>query len=132
MNAFWDTSAVLALIFQEPHTAQAQKAATEVTVAYAWWWLEVEAWSGVVRRNGNNEQRAACRQALNAFAWVNFPRSKTQDLLGFNAKHGLRAADAGHLFCFKELSHAVPGLNLVSFDREMIKAAKREGLLVWD
>jgi hypothetical protein len=132
MNAFWDTSAVLALIFQEPHTGQAQKAAAEVTVAYAWWWLKVEAWSGVVLRKGNNEQKAACRQALKAFTWVNFPRSKTPELLSLNAKHGLRAADAGHLFCFKELSRAVQGLNLVSFDREMIEAAKREGLLVWD
>ena len=132
MNCFWDTSAVLALIFQEPHTARAQKAAAETTVAYAWWWLEVEAWSGVVRRGGNAEQKAACRKALSGMAWMNFPRTRTEDLLKLNAKHGLRAADAGHLFCFKEMSRVVEGLVLVSFDREMVKAAKREGLVVLD
>jgi predicted nucleic acid-binding protein len=131
MNCFWDTSAVLALIFQEPHTARAQKAAAETTVAYAWWWLEVEAWSGVVRRGGNAGQKAACRKALTALAWTNFPRTKTDDLLQLNAKHGLRVADAGHLFCFMELSRVVDGLTLVSFDREMVKAAKREGLAVF-
>jgi predicted nucleic acid-binding protein len=127
MNTFWDTSALLALVFREPHTAQAQAAATKTTVAYAWWWLEVEAWSGLVRRSGNTEQNAVCRKALTAFAWVNFSRRKTQDLLRLNAKHRLRAADAGHLFCFKELSQTVSGLTLVSFDRE---TAKREGLSV--
>jgi hypothetical protein len=125
MNCFWDTSAVLALIFQEPHTARAQKAAPETTVAYAWWWLEVETWSGVTRRGGNAEQKAACRKALSAMAWMNFPRTRTEDLLK-------RAADAGHLFCFKEMSRVVEGLILVSFDREMVKAAKREGISVLD
>jgi len=132
MNSFWDTSAFLALIFQEPHTAEAQKAATETTVAYAWWWLEVEAWSGMVRRGGNAEQKAACRKALSGLVWVNFPRTKTEELLRLNAKHGLRAGDGGHLFCFKELSGGVEGLTLVSFDQEMVKAAKREGLSVFD
>ena len=130
--AFWDTSALLALIFQEPHTARAQKAAAEADMAYAWWWLEVEAWSGVLRRGGNEAQKSACRRALGAMAWVNFQRDKTEALLRFNEKHSLRAADAGHLFCFRELGVAVKGLTLVSFDVEMVTAAKREGLAVYD
>ena len=92
----------------------------------------MEAWSGVLRRRGNTDQEIACRQALSAFVWVNFARTKSVDLLALNKKHRLRAADAGHFFCLKELSRGVEDLVLVSFDLEMVKAARNEGLAVWE
>ncbi len=131
MNAFWDTSAVLALLFEEPHSAKAVEAARRATASYAWAWLEVETWAGFHRRGGTRTQEASCKRLLSDFSWISFPPEKHPALLALNRRHRLRAGDIGHLYCLRELSRAVGNLTLVCFDEEIVRSARKEGIAVF-
>lgn len=52
-------------------------------------------------------------------------------VIELNKRHALRAADAGHPYCLRRLTKLDPALTLVSFDDELVRAARREKLRVW-
>ena len=51
---FWDTSALLALVFDEPHSASASEALEATTEFHAWDWLTVEAKASLTRRRASD------------------------------------------------------------------------------
>jgi predicted nucleic acid-binding protein len=131
MIAYWDTSAVLALILQEPHSPEAVRASEIVTLNYAWDWLRVEAESGLRRRQATEESFEALARHLQSFRWISLGRADFPAINSLNARHRLRAADAGHLYCLKQAAHILPEIRFVGFDRELTAAVQAEHLPVW-
>jgi hypothetical protein len=128
MIAYWDTSALLALVFKEIHTPAALQANATATANYAWRWLEVEARAGLLRRRATESAWAELQVHLHSITWLDLPVADHPALLALNQRHRLRAADAGHLHCFQRAAHVLPDLVLVSFDAELTAAARSEKL----
>lgn len=131
MRAYWDTSALLALLFDEPLTARARSARALFTENHAWSWLRIEAEAGAVRRDPGESWRAFLDPLLLATHWLEIPPAEHPAVLALNRRHRLRAAAAGHLYCFKRLSLVHPTAQLVCFDAELCAAARAEKLRVW-
>lgn len=131
MHLFWDTSAILALIFDEAHSEQARQASGMATRSLAWNWLKAEAWSGLVRRKAERIDIDKLISLLDAIEYLNIEPSHVDDICSFNRSWRLRAADTGHLFCFQQASFVLPDLQLVCFDEEMTAVARKEGFLLW-
>lgn len=131
MRIFWDTSAIVANIFVEPHSREAEMILARHTLAHAWSWLRVEAHAALARRQATPEQWRKLGNLLEAVAWTDLGETVHDDLCEFNASLRLRASDAAHLFCFSLLVPHLPDLVLVSFDDEMRRAARRLRLPVW-
>ena len=131
MHLFWDTSAILALIFDEAHSARARQASSMATRSLAWNWLKAEAWSGLVRRKSERIDIEKLNSLLSAIEYLNLETSHMDELCFCNRNWRLRAADAGHLFCFQQASFVLPDLQLVCFDEEMACVARKEGFLLW-
>lgn len=131
MHAYWDASAALALIFREPHTAVALRAQEECTSAVAWSWGRVEIEAGIARRGGPRFDRAGVDAMLSRMSWMELGNADWPAVIELNKRHGLRAADVGHLYCMRRLSRLDPALTLVCFDEELVRAARREKLRVW-
>ena len=127
MDRFFDTSAVVALLLVEPRTAQASSAWSGTDRAWAWRWLEVETEAAMGRRRAPPEAWTQWRSMAAAFHWLDLDPNMWPQLRAFNRALRLRAADAGHLFVFDRALGAVQGLELVTFDREMSRAAVRLG-----
>jgi len=131
MNLFWDSSAILAVVFSEsksPHAIQAWDAGE---YAYAWHWLKIETASALARRSANPSQWTHLQQMLGMFRFLELPEADFDDLCATNRRWRLTAADAGHLFCFQQASFVLPDLQMVCFDDEMTSVARKEGFLLW-
>jgi hypothetical protein len=131
MVLFWDTSAVLAMVVQEPHSAAALQAAGQATQSYAWRWLEVEASAGLARRRATAEQWRGLDRIVAALSYADIPPARLTDVARENRVWRLRAADAGHLFCFRQLSIVFPGIRMVCFDTEICAAVRAARLPLW-
>ncbi|MBU0679369.1 MAG: type II toxin-antitoxin system VapC family toxin [Verrucomicrobia bacterium] len=128
MRAFFDTSAVVPLLLEEPLTADARGAWDECSEAWAWSWLRVEAEAALSRRKADAVAWRAWRSLSEGIQFVSLNADQLPTLCAFNRGIGLRAADAGHLFVCDRLMKHVPDLKLLTFDREMLEAATRLGL----
>jgi predicted nucleic acid-binding protein len=131
MLLFWDTSAVVPLIFNEPHTPSARHARAAATRAFVWSWIRVEAEAALLRRNASPGDWENLARVLARMTWLETDTRELSALLGFNKPLGLRALDAGHLFVCSKAVSAFPGIHLVTFDQEMDQAARRCHLPVW-
>jgi len=131
MVLFWDTSAVLALVVQEPHATEAMEAAAQATESSAGRWLRVEAAAGLARRRATDEHWRRLEEVLSVFWDVDIPPPRFGDVATANRAWRLRAADAGHLFCFRQLTTVFPGMQMVCFDAEIRAAAGAAGLPLW-
>jgi predicted nucleic acid-binding protein len=131
MQTFWDTSAVIACIIQEGHSADALAARSQSTVLYAWNWLQVEAEYALLRRRQEEAAWQDWGRIKIQLQWKTIEPNAYDDLLVLNRNLGLRSADAGHLYIFHLLSQQIPDLTLVSFDDEMIAAARKLKLRIW-
>lgn len=132
MVTFWDTSALLALLFEEVHSPRA-KAANDQTDSYlAWRWIEVEARLGTGRRNANPIQLDFLDRWLNNAEYTNFPEDDYPALIELGLRHKLRAADAGHLHSFLQVRRLFPEIVFVCFDDALTAAAKADGAAVWE
>lgn len=131
MVLFWDTSAIVALIHQEPHSAMAREASAAATCSYAWSWLTVEAEAALARRGATPAQLIELAKHLAALRFEDIPSPELAALCSRNRNWRLRAADAGHLFCFTRVASVIPDLQLVTFDDEMLAVARRLKLAVW-
>jgi uncharacterized protein with PIN domain len=131
MVLFWDTSAVLALVVREPHSADALRAAAQASESYAWRWLRVEASAGLARRGATDDQWRRLGDVLEVLWYVDIPPARSADLATANRAWRLRAADAGHFFAYRQLATVFPGIQMVCFDREMRAAAGAAGLPLW-
>ncbi len=128
MNSFFDTSAVVPLVFLEPHSGLARKAWDASTLRLGWKWLRVEADAALVRRKASTEAWNLWRSIEGTIHWVEPEGDWYEHLRTFNRGAGLRAADAGHLHVMERCTRAIPDLVLVTFDQEMTEAANRRGL----
>lgn len=130
MKTFFDTSAIVPLIFREPHSAQARKIWEASTLRTGWEWLRAEAESALCRRRADAAAWTLWRIIEGSVNWVEPEGPWLDALKSFNRGVGLRAADAGHLYLMEQCSAGIPDLVLATFDGDMASAAGRRGLRV--
>jgi hypothetical protein len=131
MLLFWDTSAILAAVFQEAKSPLAREAAAATSCGYAWDWLKVEAECVLARRRAAPTQWAALAALLAPFRFNPVVAGDLPAICVKNREWRLRAADAGHLYCFMRIASVIPGVQLVTFDDEMLAVARRLKFAVW-
>jgi uncharacterized protein len=136
---FWDTSALLPLLVQEPHTQAMIALLRDDPAAAVWWLTPVECWSALARLERDHrlteEQVAQAAGLLDESTrrWTEVPaiervRDQASRLLRV---HPLRAADALQLAAALVLSDFDPRtLPLVTLDDRLATAARREGFTV--
>jgi len=132
---FWDTSALVALLADEPRSAIAREALLADREIAAWWATRVECASAVRRRERDRSLVGpAVAQALErlrslAASWYELLpgdalRASAERSL---AVHSLRAADALQLAAALEWRGSTAEAELVCFDERLRDAAAREG-----
>jgi predicted nucleic acid-binding protein len=138
---FWDGSAVVPLLVDEPTTAAVQGALEDDATMLVWWATELECVSAIARleRQGDlaSEGTGVALQRLEALAggWhevqpVESVRRAAKRALRV---HSLRTADALQLAAATVGSEGQPAtLDVVSLDDRLIDAARREGFAVLD
>lgn len=131
MQAYWDASAALALVFEEIHSAAARKAQTEFAVMTAWSWTRVEIEAGAARRDRSGSRRAAIAAMLSRITWLKLDEHDYPAIITLNQSHRLRAADAGHLFCLRRIHQLDSTVTLVCFDADLCAAARAAKIRVW-
>jgi predicted nucleic acid-binding protein len=136
---FWDSSAVVPLLVQESNTKTVQKILEKNSDMIVWWGTEIECVSAIVRleREGkidsNNVDIALSRldnlkKLWNEILPVEQVKSLARRMLRV---HSLHAADSFQLSAAICASNANPSaLDFVCFDKQLIFAAKREGLKI--
>ena len=136
---FWDSSALLPLLVEEPRTEAMVALMRDDPAAAVWWLALVECWSALARLQ--REQRltedgvpeAAALLAEAARRWTEVPpiervRGQASRLVRL---HPLRAADATQLAAALVLSDFEPRtLPFVTLDDRLAVAARREGFEV--
>ena len=128
METFWDSSAVVALLLQEPDTGLARAAWSKTKRAWAWRWLVIEVEAALARRRAPPAAWSQWSLLLENINLVDLNPRHWDALRAFNRALHLRAADAGHLFVYERACSAIPGLQLVSFDMEINRSARKLGL----
>jgi uncharacterized protein len=136
---FWDSSALLPLLIDEPGTAAMVALQVEDPAAAVWWLTPVECWSALGRleraqRLTETGVAAAARLLAEAARrWTEVPpidrvRDQAARLVRL---HPLRAADALQLAAALVLSDFDPAtLPFVTLDDHLARAARREGFQV--
>jgi predicted nucleic acid-binding protein len=138
---YWDTSALLALLFQEPASALARRAVDENGLpGFTSFFTFIELESGFARRIAEGalpreelaRMRLEARSLENALSIV-WP---DPDIVGEARRQvaalALRPADAEQHACAQAAAKAEPKLRLASFDRRLNEAAQAVGLaLAW-
>ena len=134
---FWDTSAIVPLIVQEPDTVRRERQLCEDSAIAAWWSTRVECASALnrlAREKGMGERDIRTMLAdLEALAgdWVEVSPSDRlrQRALRLLRVHPLRAADALRLSaCLDLCDHDRAGMIFVCADGRLCEAAEKEGL----
>jgi uncharacterized protein len=138
---YWDTSAILPLIVDEPARERLLELYQEDSQILAWWATPVEIASAVARREREGaisaEDANAALQAAKrlAAAWHEVVPS---DAIRRTAErllrvHALRAADSLQLSAaLIAATHDPATLEMVCFDTRLTAAARREGFTVID
>ncbi|MGQ0816035.1 MAG: type II toxin-antitoxin system VapC family toxin [Gemmatimonadota bacterium] len=132
---FWDTSALVCVIIDDPRTEFARGLLERDEEAVVWWSTYVECCSAVARRR--REQRLAPQAEQRGLAWLDGLRSSwyelapTEDVRKQARRllnvHTLRAADALQLAAaIVWMGYGGEG-DFVTFDARLAEAARREG-----
>lgn len=136
---FWDTSALVPFLIQEPATPVARALLESDPQVIVWWGALVECQSalarswreGRIQRAGYESGRAAAGIFIDT-AYEVLPSEPVRSRAGLLLdRHALRAADALQLgaaltWCLDRPS----GAGFVSFDDRLRQAARSEGFLV--
>jgi predicted nucleic acid-binding protein len=131
---YWDTSAILSVLFRDDHSDRA----TELThckgfhVVASLGWAEAHAVMGRLERQGALSRLLidAARDALEGGPWRRINVGPSWQSLRLLARAWpLRGADLWHLATAKELQADIPELTLLSFDQRLNAAANGEGLV---
>lgn len=137
---FWDTSALVPLLAEEPTTLAVQRAYGEQP-AIVWWATVVECGSAIARLERDHAFTAT--QAAESFArldalrasWIEIePGDEVRDVARRMLRvHPLRAADSLHLAAaFLAAERRPASLSFVSLDERLRQAAAREGFPLVD
>ncbi len=136
---FWDTSAIVPIIFDEPSSAKVRALADDGIGLLVWWATGVECVSAIARRErGGDLEREAYGDALAfldrlADGWSEVPPSdRIRDAARrIVSVHELRAADAFQLAAARAASDGQPAsLPFVTLDDRLALAARREGFAI--
>lgn len=125
MKLFYDTSAWIPLLIEEPSSERMWNVKLQTHEIWAWRWMQVETEATLVRRKATPEVWRLWQLLKGEVAWVDLAPERTDALCMFNRALGLRAADAGHLFVFVRLFAQIPDLQFLSLDLELCEAAHR-------
>lgn len=128
MDLYFDTSAIVPLILEEPRSQDALSALAKAERVFAWRWMQVETEAALARRRASPEAWSEWRRLASTIFWLELAGSSFPAVCAFNRALRLRAADAGHLFVFDRALGVVPELRLVCHDLEMLEAADHLGL----
>jgi hypothetical protein len=139
---YWDSSALVALVVDEPGTALVRRWLREDTRIVTWALSRLEIAGAVERRARERRITAAQRRAaLRRFDELAATWGEVSDLLAVRSRalallgrHPLRAADAAQLGAALLVAEGEPAsLQLVCLDRSVAAAAEREGfpVLTW-
>ncbi|HEX5044111.1 MAG TPA: type II toxin-antitoxin system VapC family toxin [Candidatus Polarisedimenticolaceae bacterium] len=136
---FWDASALVALLVDEPGTGKLLELYREDPAVLAWWGSLVECASAVARleREGELEGGAVAqafeRLAAMSAAWHEIqPTDELREAaVRFLRVHPLRAADALQLAAaFTAAERRPSSLAFVCMDEKLLAAAQREGFTI--
>jgi predicted nucleic acid-binding protein len=138
-QAFWDTSALVALCAREPASTQARQLLRQYAKPIVWWGTYAEAWSAFERthRQGilSSTQRDFARKKLQQLAtfWVEIvPNDQVRQLtLDLLEKYPLRTGDAFQLAAALVWCDEKPRRRtLVCFDVRFADLARQVGFTV--
>lgn len=130
---YWDSSAVISALFQDPNTKKAKIFAERealhllTTLAYA----EVSAVISRMRREHALTEvlSQSALEVLDRGPWRRISISPEWALIKTLAKkHSLRGADLWHLATAVALTHEFPEISLLTFDQKLMAAAEIEKL----
>lgn len=133
---FWDSSAIVPLMFEEETSAVVDRALEEDPLLFVWWATPVECVSAAARRE---RERTHSAEAINsavarldelAASWmvVNPAPSIAVTARRVLRLHPLRAADALQLAAAIHAANEDPrSIQFACFDRRLRDAAAREG-----
>jgi predicted nucleic acid-binding protein len=133
---FWDSSAVVPIIFAETASQEIRLLAEDGSGLQVWWGTVIECTSAVARREREGQIDAdgagTARATLDGLArgWVEVPPAeRVRDLARLIVTlHELRAAEAFQLAAARVASDGQPeGLPFVTLDDRLALAARREG-----
>jgi uncharacterized protein len=132
---FWDSSALVTLILEQPRSAHARSLAKVDAEMIVWWASAVECASAIARihregfLNGVEERNARAMLAELSASWFEIqPGASLRDqAMRLLRIHPLRAADAMQLAAALEWSGTSASGNFVTFDDRLRDAAEREG-----
>jgi predicted nucleic acid-binding protein len=136
---YWDTSALVPLVVDEPGTALVRSWLREDPQVVTWGLTRLEIVSAVERRlREGSITEGQRREALSRFTTLADAWGEIVDLLAVRARavplvarHPLRAADAVQLGAAIVAAEAdPPSLAFACLDRDLARAAEREGFLV--
>jgi uncharacterized protein len=136
---FWDASAVVPLLVQEPRTNDARAALAADAAIVTWWGTRIECTSAIARL-----ERAAAltpRQAAQALAILGELASTWNEILPTDSLrqtacrllrvHSLRAADSMQLAAATVMAgQRTNQARFLAFDDRLREAASREGFVV--
>lgn len=136
---FWDSSALVALLVEEPDTARRIEQLRSDPLMATWWSTLVECESAIQRRiretvlNPPNARLARARLAELSRAWHEVAPTPAVRRLAVRLlrTHPLRSADALQLAAALSLADAgVSDLRFASADERLNEAAEAENLIV--
>ena len=136
---FWDSSALVALLIDEPKSDRVKPLGGDDAAVAVWWGTLVECTSALVRRERGGSITAAARDdGLGALADISqrwFALGPTEALREAAVRavrvHGLAGGDAFQLAAALDWAEGRPaGRALVSLDNELRAAAVLEGFAV--
>ena len=134
---FWDSSALVPLLLEQPRTARAREMLGEDKELVVWWGSLIECASAISRlhRDGQltSREEAQARALLTTLkaSWFEVQPGDAvrEQALRILRLHPLRAADAVQLAAALEWAGSPPEGTFVSFDERLGAAAQREGFL---
>jgi hypothetical protein len=136
---FWDTSAIVPLLTDEPSSAEARAAYEADPEILVWWGTEVECVSAITRlERGGGLDSGGVRAALErldalSLAWADVqPGQRVREIaVRLLRVHPLRAGDALQLAAATAAAEERPStLLFVTLDDRLAAAADREGFPV--
>jgi len=132
---FWDSSALVTLILEQPRSAHARTLAKDDVEMIVWWASAMECASAIARLhrdgllNAAGERSARAMLAELSASWFEIqPGASLRDhAMRLLRLHPLRAADAMQLAAAREWSGTSASGKFVTFDDRLRDAAEREG-----
>jgi predicted nucleic acid-binding protein len=134
---FWDSSALVTLVLDQPRTEQARRLHGEDPELIVWWASAIECASAIARLHRDGQltgaEEAQARGLLTTLraSWFEVQPGDAvrEQALRVLRLHPLRAADAMQLAAALEWGGSPPNGQFVSFDQRLNAAARSEGFV---